>query len=468
MTTGRSSTGRSPAPPRGSSAAAAVGGRPSLDAMRGRLSYGTAESTTPAAAASSRSNNADEDVLSPDATAGNTFLAALSPKNNTTASQAAAASAMNTAAMAARGAAVARNHAAAKIKNKKSTGPAAAVEETNDITKGMMTPSLLNYLAQIGQDNESIQLRYFVQSLLGMHLPAATSSSNTSNNNTFARMTTPDPTTAAFYAQALYAKTNGRRPDDAYLAARAMSLKGEGKRAIWILDKSGLIGFGVGTADHGDGNNDAIGNSDVDGLLDQSLQHHQQQHYHGLDAKCSIHNISNKEGIRNALLLRTEAALLAGQCLVQAGEYERAIAVYEEAMRFPPPPPPVEWGLFGYGYRVNHHREDHEGGTIAHGDEEDELDSKLADEMYIRQWREQSLSHMALIDDGDDERLFRLADNIQSVQFSSSQLMMEGIHPMSRLCSARGVAYDEISNPHRAVPFLRMALTIDARCIEAL
>lgn len=30
------------------------------------------------------------------------------------------------------------------------------------------------------------------------------------------------------------------------------------------------------------------------------------------------------------------------------------------------------------------------------------------------------------------------------------------------------MAYDEISNPHRAIPFLRMALTIDARCIEAL
>eukprot|EP00984_Skeletonema_dohrnii_P032182 scaffold25760_cov124-Skeletonema_dohrnii-CCMP3373.AAC.1 len=138
-------------------------------------------------------------------------------------------------------------------------------------------------------------------------------------------------------------------------------------------------------------------------------------------------------------------------------------------MRFPPPPPPVEWGVFGYGYRVV----DNNGGRNTNNrdrgeEEEDELDAKLADEMYIRQWREQSLSHMALIDDGDDERLFRLADNIQSVQFSSLQLMMEGIHPMSRLCAARGVAYDEISNSHRAIPFLRMALTIDARCIEAL
>jgi tetratricopeptide (TPR) repeat protein len=125
----------------------------------------------------------------------------------------------------------------------------------------------------------------------------------------------------------------------------------------------------------------------------------------------------------------------------------------------------VEWGVFGYGYRVS---DNNNNCQVEKEEEEDELDSKLADEMYIRQWREQALSHIALIDDGDDERLFRLADNIQSVQSSSSQIMMKGIHPMSRLCAARGIAYDEISNSHRAIPFLRMALTIDARCIEAL
>ena len=136
------------------------------------------------------------------------------------------------------------------------------------------------------------------------------------------RMTTPDPTTAAFYAQALYAKTNGRRPDDAYLAARAMSLKGEGKRAIWILDKSGLIGFGVGSGtDHNVNNNNHDSNNEDGGVgtgLDQSVQSQQQQ-----QQQHSIHSISNKDGIRNALLLRTEAALLAGQCLLQSGEYER-------------------------------------------------------------------------------------------------------------------------------------------------
>jgi hypothetical protein len=38
---------------------------------------------------------------------------------------------------------------------------------------------------------------------------------------------------------------------------------------------------------------------------------------------------------------------------------------------------------------------------------------------------------------------------------------------MARLCAARGIAFDAISNPHRAVSFLKAALTIDAPCMEA-
>jgi len=149
-------------------------------------------------------------------------------------------------------------------------------------------------------------------------------------------------------------------------------------------------------------------------------------------------------------------------------------------MRFPPPPPPSEWGMYGYGYRLDgFHRANNNG--VIEEEEEVGFDAKLADEMYIRTWREQSLSHMALIDDGDDERLLQLAANIRRLPFSNSPISQntsssetaatmatEGIHPIARLCAARGIAYDEISNPHRAVPFLRMALAIDARCMEAL
>ena len=296
-----------------------------------------------------------------------------------------------------------------------------------------------------------------------------------------------------------------------------MALKGEGRRAIWILDRAGLIGAGIGGGvgnvdvdvavqdgekllwnnggDDGEGDvgggvgdfgDSFLGGDDVDdanykegpSFLEDTpttLRHNDG------NVLSNIPAVSNEQGICNALLLRAESALLAGQCLVQAGEYERAIAVYEEAMRFPPPPPPLDWGLYGYGYRMENNVRDGNGQTGAgcerkeegddnDGDDDDEEQVDLADEMYIRQWREEALSHTALIDEGNDERLLRLAENIKPLPFTSSttiNVMMEGIHPMARLCSARGVAYDELSNPHRAIPFLRMALAIDARCIEA-
>ena len=46
--------------------------------------------------------------------------------------------------------------------------------------------------------------------------------------------------------------------------------------------------------------------------------------------------------------------------------------------------------------------------------------------------------------------------------------MMDDIHTIARLCTAHGIAYEKIPNPRRAVPSLHMALTIDARCMEAL
>mmetsp|Transcript_24708 Transcript_24708/g.59568 ORF Transcript_24708/g.59568 Transcript_24708/m.59568 type:complete len:1161 (-) Transcript_24708:151-3633(-) len=336
----------------------------------------------------------------------------------------------------------------------------------------------------IVQDFETIQLRRFVQSLLGMQLPASAASSTP----TVPSMTTPDPTTAAFFATSLLTKTSnndGRwRPDDAYLAARALSLKGEHKRAIWILDKVGLIGFGMGSGGGNEGSGGAregdvgggvtplehveLGSGNREGLGEDTMD--------VVRIDPSRPAISNERGIRNALLLRAESALLAGQCLVHAGEYERALTVYEEAMRFPPPPPPLEWGAFGYGYRLDGVNlglaSDGSRNGVNEVEETEGFDARLADEMYIRSWREQSLSHMALIDDGDDERLLQLAANVRPLPFSmppsSQSMVMEGIHPMARLCSARGISYDAISNPHRAVPFLRMALAIDARCMEAL
>ncbi len=375
-------------------------------------------------------------------------------------------------------------------------------------------------------DDNTSQLRQFVQSLLGMQLPVSSSPHSLSScggvSSSSTTMITPDPTSAAFFAISLLTKTayslssssssstdandtfDGRaggegegrrmaggggdggggslktnywRPDDAYLAARALSLGGEDKRAIYILDKVGLIGFGM------EGGGSGIGceleeEEDMGGGRKQSAT-----------TTKTPPTIPNRRGVRNALLLRAESALLAGQCLIRAGEYDRASMVYEEAMRYPPPPPPSHWGVYGYGYRLDDIRRKQYVGSSNSATmngrekkedqetrEDEDFDALLADEMYLRSWREQSISHSALIHDGDDMRLLQLAASILPLPFSdaskidgnNNNIMAGGIHPMARLCAARGIAFDAISNPHRAVSFLKAALTIDARCMEAL
>ncbi|KAL7467024.1 hypothetical protein ACHAXS_007292 [Conticribra weissflogii] len=372
-----------------------------------------------------------------------------------------------------------------------------AVENPPEQLNAQQKSRVESFLVRIGEDNETMQLRSFVQSLLGIKLPV--SGSNLRELPTVS--ITPDPNTGAFYALNLLSKSNGRRPDDAYLAARAMALKGEGKRAIWILDRAGLIGIGVGGAfvenvdvksqlgfdgdqiwelnregDIGGGVGEFEGGCDSAMVAEDGPSNgFRLDSAHNVSASEEVifssylNGVSNEEGISNALYLRTESALLAGQCLFQGGEYERAIAVYEESMRFPPPPPPAHWGLYGYGYQSNRSTFNLVGVGNDRSEEEEEKINVL-NERYIRQWREEALSHEALIDDGDDERLLRLAENIRPLPFTvgtSKSVMMEGIHPVARLCSARGIAYNELSNPHRAIPFLKMALTIDARCIEA-
>ena len=87
--------------------------------------------------------------------------------------------------------------------------------------------------------------------------------------------------------------------------------------------------------------------------------------------------------------------------------------------------------------------------------------------------RERSLSHTALIDNSDNERLMLLAASIMPLPFmrdahcpspSASDddilMAMSGVHPVAWLYAVHGIAYDAVSNPHRAVPFLRAAMTI--------
>ena len=74
---------------------------------------------------------------------------------------------------------------------------------------------------------------------------------------------------------------------------------------------------------------------------------------------------------------------------------------------------------------------------------------------------------MARIDAGDDPRLGRLAAALHPPGDVGAP--PDGaVHPVARLCAARGAAYDTVANPHRALPFLQAALAIDPRCPAAL
>jgi hypothetical protein len=133
------------------------------------------------------------------------------------------------------------------------------VDHNDSVKGGSRQPNATNNDQRMtnnkNNETETDQIRKFVRSLLGMHLPTTSTSFNHAPT-----MTTPDPATAAFFAVALLAKTDalsstttcnddddnndennggeqgsGRqqqyqqhecrwRPDDAYLAARALSL----------------------------------------------------------------------------------------------------------------------------------------------------------------------------------------------------------------------------------------------------
>ena len=273
-------------------------------------------------------------------------------------------------------------------------------------------------------EDETAQLRNFVKSLLGI---------SPGSNYCTHSYTTPAPS-AAFYA--LHLHSLSRDNHDAYLVARALMLNGEEKRAVWFLERSGLIGIGGGNIDNG--------GDDYDTNAENAEK---------------SDSINNKQptNLQQMLHLRIESALLAGQCLTNIGEMERALAVYGEVLRWPPVPHVIDIA-----------------NNDVPGDADDrdlgEFEEEKMNEAHLRQWREQSLSNTALIDEGDDPRLILLAKTLsfhENNNGSSNYYYNAGIHPLARLLTAIGKTHNSLSNSHRALPFFRTALKIDPRCIES-
>jgi tetratricopeptide (TPR) repeat protein len=76
------------------------------------------------------------------------------------------------------------------------------------------------------------------------------------------------------------------------------------------------------------------------------------------------------------------------------------------------------------------------------------------------------------IEDGDDARLDLLADLIRppagSVGDDVPPALINAVHPISRLAVLLGIVHDELGNPSRSATFLRSALRIDPRNVQAL
>ena len=227
--------------------------------------------------------------------------------------------------------------------------------------------------------------------------------------------TTASPSSAAFYASILYTKTES--PRDAYLFASALLANQEKRRAAFILEKAGLLSFETfvyDEHDHGDGDGDG-------------------------SEECI--NRNEKEYVR----LIVEAMLLASQCFASFGEWDEVSTLLEEVTRYEFEIPLEELRRSKY-INKDHGRlryEDDYGYKGGDDQKEEELDG---DHEYAYE------GEMALL---------RLAHFLEStVEFGN-------IHPMARLCLMRGKACDEASNPTRAAYFLKLALEIDTKCIEA-
>ncbi len=192
------------------------------------------------------------------------------------------------------------------------------------------------------------------------------------------KSTTSSPVAAVFYASILYTKT--QTVSDAFLYAKALNANNEKRRAIFVLDRAGLLSFET------------------------------------MAEREKICFDSEPSYVR----LMVEAMILAAQCLATFGEWDEVTTLLEDACR--------------YEFHI-------------HPDE-------VRSSRYLEtmDWKASGEEEMSILE------LAHLLD---------TTVENDDIHPISRICMFRGKAYDEASNPSRAAKFLKLALYIDVKCIEA-
>jgi len=119
--------------------------------------------------------------------------------------------------------------------------------------------------------------------------------------------------------------------------------------------------------------------------------------------------------------LTLEAILLGAKCLADLGEWEEVSSLLEDACRVP----------------------------------QVESVALLEEGVQEQEEKDNSTIHSIL-------RLVRYLKGKKSKGYKR-----EEVHPVARICAMRGKAYDEGSNPTRAASFLKLALKIDYKCVDA-
>ena len=325
--------------------------------------------------------------------------------------------------------------------------------------------------------------------------------------------------TAVFYTSILYTKTQSI--SDAYLYAKALCYNDEYKRAIGILDNAGLLNFytaldfdtmddtihdenhnyllhgrvGVDVSSNNaikgnfvdsnvacggcdshtenvaqnnhengdllmnednDDNEEGVGIGEVEVERNGNIGEYQQKKRKetGMFVTINDHNASNNRTTRQSQVqlqqlkqkqrvkLVMESVILACYCWSYLGEWEQVGSLLEH---FILNNPIVHQFNHDYNYHdtSNHHQY-----IVNAYDGSNEFIKSIY-------WRGDY--------DIEDEEVFcRLAHYIYDLIDHDND-----INPVSRLCFLRGRACDEGNNPHRAVTFLKLALWIDVKCIEA-
>lgn len=215
-----------------------------------------------------------------------------------------------------------------------------------------------------------------------------------------------NPSTAVFYASILYTKTS--LPSDAFLYAQALCANNEKRRAVTILDRAGLLSFETLTLEE-----KIISFPKRNGSFDQV-----QNDIYEYQNEAALYDVKK---YLNCIL---ESMLLACDCYGTFGEWEEVMNILDDACH----------------YEM----------TISVSNDDEDQDERSNHELpgwSITTEEERNMLKLARYLDGNESRA--------------------SVSPVARLAFTRGKACDEAANPIRASCFLKLALFIDVKCIDA-